>query len=147
MSEETRVADGLQCTGGELIVWGVFLVIGFYLLFDGVLPAGEAYRSLRQERVALETENARLLEQRDDLVLERDPDGGSRAGDWMTELVGDPLQYDENGDGVVTRDELPAERVEIILNHHDRNHDGVITKAEADLFHDMVRIRKGETGR
>ncbi len=87
------------------------------------------------------------VSQRYSLKLEVDPDGGSRAGDWMTRLCGDPMQFDENGDGKVTRDELPAERAQIILNHADRNHDDVITKSEADLFHDMIRIKPGETGR
>ena len=87
------------------------------------------------------------VEQAYTLQLAPDPAGGSRAGDWMTELCGDPMQYDKNGDQRVTRDELPKERAQIILNHADRDHDEVITPAEAALFHDMIRIRPGETGR
>ncbi|MEL6716742.1 MAG: hypothetical protein AAFP86_23395, partial [Planctomycetota bacterium] len=87
------------------------------------------------------------VEQRFELTLEKDPDGGSRAGDWMTELVGDPMQFDADGDGRVVRAELPAERALIILNHHDHNHDGAITPDEADLFHGMIGIEKGERGR
>lgn len=85
--------------------------------------------------------------QRFSLTLEKDPDGGSRAGDWMTDLVGDPMQFDANADGRVAREELPEERALLILNHHDHNHDGLITPDEADLFHDMVGIEKGERGR
>jgi len=87
------------------------------------------------------------VEQRFALTLEKDPDGGSRAGDWMTELVGDPMQFDADGDGRVVRSELPAERVELILNHHDHDHDGAITPDEADLLHEMIGIGKGERGR
>jgi len=87
------------------------------------------------------------VEQRFDLAITRDPDGGSRAGDWMTELVGNPMQYDANGDGVVTRAELPEERAQIFLHHHDFDHDDRISAAEADRFHEMIRIRKGERGR
>ena len=87
------------------------------------------------------------LEQRFTLTLEKDPDGGSRAGDWMTDLVGDPMQFDANGDGRVDHGELPKMRAMLILNHHDHNHDGVITPDEADLFHEMIGIEKGERGR
>ena len=38
-------------------------------------------------------------------------------------------------------------RTSTTTNHHDRNHDGAITKDEAELFHEMIRIRPGETGR
>lgn len=87
------------------------------------------------------------LEQRFEVILERDPDGGSRAGDWMTELVGDPMQFDANGDGRVVRDELPADRALLILSHHDLDYDDAITADEATRFHEMVRIRRGERGR
>ncbi|MEO1696604.1 MAG: hypothetical protein AAFU73_04855 [Planctomycetota bacterium] len=87
------------------------------------------------------------VQQRFELTLEEDPDGGSRAGDWMTELVGNPMQFDANDDGRVDRGELPAERALIVLNHHDHNHDGAITPDEADLFHAMIGIEKGERGR
>ena len=43
--------------------------------------------------------------------------------------------------------ELPAERALLILNHHDHDHDEVITPEEAELFHRMVGIEKGERGR
>ena len=86
-------------------------------------------------------------EQEFDVTLEWDPVGGSRAGDWMTELVGDPMQFDVNRDGRVTLDELPADRAQLILSHHDHDHDQAITPDEAELFHEMVRIRKGERGR
>ncbi|MCR9247792.1 MAG: protein-disulfide reductase DsbD N-terminal domain-containing protein [bacterium] len=87
------------------------------------------------------------VEQSYTITLERDPHAGSRAGDWMTELCGDPMQFDKNEDGRVTRAELPAKRAQLIINHVDRNHDDVITAAEAKLFHDMIRIKPGETGR
>ncbi|MFK7740266.1 MAG: hypothetical protein AB8H80_08075 [Planctomycetota bacterium] len=81
------------------------------------------------------------------LWLERAPGMASRAGDWMTKLVGDPLQWDANDDGRVTRAELPVERAQIILLHFDRNHDNEISKTEAALFHDMIRIAPGEKDR
>ena len=85
--------------------------------------------------------------QRYALELQPAPSGASRAGDWMTELVGDPMQWDADGDGRVTREELPEERVEIILLHLDLDHDDAISKSEAARFHDMIRIKPGETGR
>lgn len=80
------------------------------------------------------------VEQRYRLKLVRKPGGASRAGQWMTDLVGDPLQWDDNRDGKVTRSELPRDRAQIILLHFDRNHDEVIDGAEAALFHDMIRV-------
>ena len=87
------------------------------------------------------------IEQHYELELAGNPTHASRSGDWMTELVGDPLQYDKNKDGKVTRGELPPGRAQIILLHHDRNHDDTIDEKEAALFHDMIRIKPGETGR
>ena len=87
------------------------------------------------------------MEQHYTLELARAPGGASRAGDWMTKLVGDPMQFDANHDGRVVRSELPASRAQIILLHLDHNHDDVITADESKRFHDMIRIAPGETGR
>ncbi|MCK5943431.1 MAG: hypothetical protein KAI24_15725, partial [Planctomycetes bacterium] len=51
---------------------------------------------------------------------------------------------DRNGDGKVTRDELPAARAQIILLHYDRDHDEAIDAAEAARFYEMVRLRPGQ---
>ena len=87
------------------------------------------------------------VEQRYVVTLKANPNGGSRAGAWMTDLVGDPMQYDKDGNGRVTADELPAERAQIILLHHDYDHDGAITPPEAKAFLDMIRRRQPGTAR
>ena len=82
--------------------------------------------------------------QQHEIQLKPKPGGASRAGDWMTELVGDPMAHDADGDGKVTKAELPAQRAQIILLHYDRNHDETIDGKEASLFYEMVRLRPGE---
>jgi hypothetical protein len=78
------------------------------------------------------------------IELKPKPGGASRAGDWMTELVGDPMAHDADGDGRVTLAELPEQRARIILLHYDHNHDQAIDAREAALFYRMVRLRPGE---
>lgn len=118
-------------------------------LIDFTPPAaGKVLRLTVQYTVCADDDSFCMpVEQHHTFVIARNPNGASRAGDWMTELVGDPMQYDKDGDGVVTRAELPSERAQIILLHTDRNHDDAIDQREAALFHDMIRIGPGETGR
>jgi len=87
------------------------------------------------------------VEQHYTLALSAAAGNASRAGTWMLELVGDPMQWDKNGDGKATRAELPPERAQIILLHFDRNHDEAIDAEEATLFLDMVRLEAGTAGR
>jgi hypothetical protein len=86
------------------------------------------------------------VEQHYQLDMTRKPGGASRAGAWMTNLVGDPMSYDKNGDGLASRAELPPQRAMLILLHYDRNHDEAIDKEEAALFYDMIRTEQGNGG-
>ncbi len=83
------------------------------------------------------------VEQHYSLEMRRKPGGASRAGDWMLELVGDPMSYDKDGNGLASRDELPKGRAMIMLLHYDRNHDEAIDKDEAALYYDMTRMKQG----
>lgn len=85
------------------------------------------------------------VEQHYTLEMTRKRGGASRAGQWMTELVGDPMSYDKNGDGLASRDELPKQRAMIMLLHYDRNHDEAIDKVEAALFYDMTRMQQAKS--
>lgn len=87
------------------------------------------------------------VEQHYTLAVKPAPHGGNRAGNWMLELVGDPMQYDADKDGFASRKELPKKRAQIILLHYDRNHDDRIDKQESALFYDMIRMKPGQTGR
>lgn len=81
------------------------------------------------------------VEQQYEVQLRSKPGGASRAGVWMTELVGNPMQWDKNGDGKASRDELPKKRAQIILLHFDHNHDDAIDQQEAAQFLDMIRMQ------
>ena len=85
------------------------------------------------------------VEQQYQLQLRGKPGNASRAGEWMTELVGNPMQWDKNGDGKASRDELPPKRAQIILLHFDHNHDDAIDKQEAAQFLDMIRMQPAGT--
>lgn len=80
------------------------------------------------------------VEQHYRIELKRKTGGASRAGQWMIDIVGDPMSFDQDGDGKARRDELPEGRAQIILLHYDRNHDDAIDETEAALFYDMVRM-------
>ncbi|MFT4513209.1 MAG: hypothetical protein ACI89X_001250 [Planctomycetota bacterium] len=84
------------------------------------------------------------VEQHYTLEMTRKRGGASRAGEWMTDLVGDPMSYDKDGDGLASRDELPKKRAMIMLLHYDRNHDEAIDQEEAALFYDMIRMEQGK---
>ena len=62
-----------------------------------------------------------------------------RAGDWMMEIIGDPMAFDANQDGKVERDELPKERAQMYLLHYDRDHDSAISIKEAKILEETVR--------
>lgn len=87
------------------------------------------------------------VEQHYELEMTRKRGGASRAGEWMTKLVGDPMSYDKDGDGFASRAELPKQRAMLILLHYDRNHDEAIDKQEAALFYDMIRTEQGTSGK
>jgi hypothetical protein len=63
----------------------------------------------------------------------------NRAGAWMMNIVGDPMNLDENKDGIVTRAELPEKRAEMYLRHYDLNHDKAISAKEVKLFQEAIR--------
>ena len=62
-----------------------------------------------------------------------------RAGDWMMNIVGDPMTFDENQNGQIEKSELPEGRVEIYLLHYDLDHDSTISAEEVQEFERTVR--------
>jgi Ca2+-binding EF-hand superfamily protein len=66
------------------------------------------------------------------------PEGGARGADPTDEAVKSYLAFDKNGDGKLTRDEVP-ERMQGIFERGDTNHDGILT---ADELRAMARTQQ-----
>ena len=52
-------------------------------------------------------------------------------------------EFDKNGDGDITEDELPAGSVSLYVGHADYNGNGTIEAAEIDKFLQMFNNGKG----
>ncbi len=69
-------------TRGELVLWGVFLAVGCYLLVMGVIPATQAERAQALELQSLERETRKLTR---DLILLNLMEGGLREDPGLVE--------------------------------------------------------------
>ena len=68
---------------------------------------------------------------------------GSRPGIFMPEMFARVRDLDKNGDGDLTKDELPPGEVTLYIGHIDYNGDEIIQKAEIDKFLTMFNNGKG----
>ena len=113
------------------------------------------------ELSATEIENAaaalKKLDKNEDGKLTRDElrpprgrgargDRAGRGGPAGADIVERIMSRDENGDGKVSKDEMP-ERMQRILERADSNNDGAIDQAEAESFAERMRQRDGRRGK
>lgn len=68
---------------------------------------------------------------------------GSRPGVFMPGFFAKVREFDKNGDGDLTKDELPEGEVTLYIGHMDYNGDDVIQKAEIDKFLSMFNNGQG----
>lgn len=77
------------------------------------------------------------------ITLERDRDGGSRPGVFMPEMFAKVVEFDANGDGLITSDELPKGEVTLYMGHIDFNLDNVLDADEVAEFLKMFNNGRG----
>ena len=70
-------------------------------------------------------------------------DLGSRPGVFLNGLFADVRDYDKNGDGDITTDELPEGKVTLYTGHIDYNGNDILEKDEIDRFLKMFNNGKG----
>ncbi|MEE2827407.1 MAG: hypothetical protein VYE64_12340 [Planctomycetota bacterium] len=70
-------------------------------------------------------------------------DVGSRPGIFMPAMFAKIREFDKNGDGDITEDELPPGSVSLYVGHADYNGNGTIEAAEIDTFLQMFNNGKG----
>lgn len=68
---------------------------------------------------------------------------GSRPGVFMPEMFAKIREFDKNGDGNVTKNELPMGEVTLYIGHMDYNGNEIIEKAEIDKFLAMFNNGRG----
>ncbi len=73
------------------------------------------------------------------------PGGATQRGGGNVDFVTKLMQYDKNGDGKVTKDELP-EQLQWVLDRADTNKDGAIDRQEAEAFAKKTSQSGGQTG-
>lgn len=81
--------------------------------------------------------------QRYTVALELNNHGGSRPGVFMPAMFAEAEKFDINGDGKITKDELPPGRVTLYIGHMDLNDDHVIDRDEMATFMKMFNNGKG----
>ena len=73
----------------------------------------------------------------------RDRYGGTRPGIFLVGLFADVNKFDKNGDGILTKDELPEGKVSLYVGHMDKNENGQIDPEEISEFNKMFENGKG----
>ena len=69
--------------------------------------------------------------------------GGSRPGVFMPGMFANVKKFDKNGDGVITKDELPEGRVSLYIGHIDKNNDDKLDAREIKEFLQMFNNGRG----
>lgn len=77
------------------------------------------------------------------VTLELDREGGSRPSTFMPEMFANVNRLDANGDGLITKDELPEGESTLYLGNLDRNFDDVIDQREIEVFLRMMNDGRG----
>ncbi len=77
------------------------------------------------------------VNQRYVVYLKRDKWGGTRPGIFLVGMFAEVEKMDSNGDGVLTKDELPPGRVTLYVGHMDKNGNGQIDADEISEFKAM----------
>lgn len=83
------------------------------------------------------------VEQEYQILLKFNRDGGTRPGIFMVSMLQDIPGWDENEDGVITKDELPSRNAQLIMNHLDYSGNGVVEREEVERFTNMFNNGKG----
>lgn len=68
---------------------------------------------------------------------------GSRPGIFMPEMFAKVREFDVNGDGDLTKDELPPGQVTLYIGHMDYNGNEIIEKSEIETFLSMFNNGRG----
>ncbi len=77
------------------------------------------------------------------IVLAPNPNLGTRPGIFLNEMFANVRDFDSNGDGDITVDELPAGKVTMYVGHMDYNANEIIEKAEIEQFLKMFNNGRG----
>jgi len=72
-----------------------------------------------------------------------DPQGGSRPGVFMPAMFADMMKMDTNGDGHLTKDELPPGKVSLYIGHVDKNNNDQLEPDEIREFFSMFNNGRG----
>ena len=75
--------------------------------------------------------------------LEPNPNLGTRPGIFLNEMFANVRDFDTNGDGDITKDEIPAGKVSMYVGHMDYNANETIEKAEIEQFLKMFNNGRG----
>lgn len=78
-----------------------------------------------------------------DVTFEPTRDLGSRPGVFMPAMFAGVREHDQNGDGDITADELPAGSVSLYIGHLDYDGDEVIERDEIETFLRMFNNGRG----
>ena len=77
------------------------------------------------------------------LKVKKDKYGGTRPGIFLVGLFADVNKFDKNGDGILTKNELPEGKVSLYVGHMDKNENGQIDPEEISEFNKMFENGKG----
>ena len=84
-----------------------------------------------------------VKQQRYKLQIKEDKYGGTRPGIFLVGLFAGVDKFDNNGDGILTKDELPDGKVSLYVGHMDKNENGQIDPEEISEFKAMFGNGQG----
>ena len=83
------------------------------------------------------------VEQEYEVTMLIDHNGGTRPGIFLNTMFEGILDFDENNDGIITRDEVPESKFEMYRGHLDYNFDEEIDESEIERFMKMFNNGAG----